>query len=84
MRTTVTLDPDSEALVRRLMAEHGISFKRALNDAIRGGMSATASRSKRSTRVRHMGEPTFDLDRALSLSGNLEDEEVIRKMRMGK
>jgi hypothetical protein len=27
MRTTVTLDPDTEALVRRRMRERGVSFK---------------------------------------------------------
>ncbi|UDY23549.1 hypothetical protein [Nocardioides sp. Kera G14] len=35
MRTTVTLDPDVEQLVRERMAAKGVSFKRALNDAIR-------------------------------------------------
>lgn len=82
MRTTVTLDPDTEALVRRLMAERGVSFKRALNDAIRGG--AAPKRANPRTRVRHMGEPRIDLDRALRLAGELEDDELIRKMRMGK
>ena len=35
MRTTVTLDPDVEQVVRERMAAKGVSFKRALNDAIR-------------------------------------------------
>jgi hypothetical protein len=35
MRTTITLDPDTEALVRREMARSRMSFKRAVNDAIR-------------------------------------------------
>ena len=35
MRTTVTLDPDVEQLLRERMAAKGVSFKRALNDAIR-------------------------------------------------
>ena len=37
-RTTVTLDPDVEQIVRRRMAERGVSFKEALNDAIRSGV----------------------------------------------
>lgn len=35
MRTTVTLDPDVEQVLRERMAAKGVSFKRALNDAIR-------------------------------------------------
>lgn len=38
MRTTVTLDPDTEALVRRRMTERGATFKQAVNDAIRGAV----------------------------------------------
>ena len=39
MRTTVTLDPDVERLVRSAMRERGISFKEALNQAARKGLS---------------------------------------------
>ena len=35
MRTTVTLDPDVERLVRDVMRERGLSFKQALNEALR-------------------------------------------------
>lgn len=33
MRTTVTLDAESGAIVRRLMRERGLTFKQALNTA---------------------------------------------------
>jgi len=83
LRTTVTLDPDTEALVRRRMAERGVSFKQALNDAIRAG--ATQSGEAVSvTRVRQMGQPTRNLDRALQLAAELEDDELVRKMQAGK
>lgn len=39
MRTTVTLDPDTEAMLRRAIAERGVSFKQVLNDAIREGLA---------------------------------------------
>jgi hypothetical protein len=39
MITTVTLDPDVEQLLRVAMKESGISFKEALNQAIRRGLS---------------------------------------------
>ena len=38
MRTTVTLDPDAERLLRSAMRERNLSFKAALNDAIRRGL----------------------------------------------
>jgi hypothetical protein len=84
MRTTVTLDADTEALVRRLMAERGVSFKRALNDAIRSAAPETAARRGSVTRTRRMGTPSVNLDRALVMAGNLEDDELLRRMQTGK
>jgi hypothetical protein len=43
MRTTVTLDPDVEAKLKATMRERGVSFKAALNDAVRAGLDAPAS-----------------------------------------
>ena len=83
MRTTVTLDADTESLVRRRMAEHGVSFKQALNDAIRSG-AEHQPKAAFHTRVRHLGRPTVNLDRILQLAGELEDEEMLRRMRTGR
>lgn len=83
MRTTVTLDPDTESLIRRLMTERGVSFKQALNDAIRAGAQIRPA-SAFSTHTRHMGVPAVNLDRALQLAGELEDEELVRRMRTGQ
>lgn len=82
MRTTVTLDPDTAALVQRRMREHGVSFKQALNDAVRAGAASTQEPFR--TTTADLGTPTVNLDRALQLAGELEDEELIRKMRVGK
>lgn len=84
MRTTVTLDADTESLVRRLMAERGVSFKQALNDAIRAGAPAAPRHTPPATVARHLGVPAVNLDRALALAGELEDEEIVRKMRTGQ
>jgi hypothetical protein len=79
MRTTVTLEPDAEAIVRRLMRERGLTFKQALNEAIRG-----ASRARRRggfrTRVFDLGASAMPLDKALRLAADLEDDELIRKL----
>jgi hypothetical protein len=38
-RTTITLEPDVEALIRTVMKERGVSFKEALNSAVRTGLT---------------------------------------------
>ena len=84
MRTTVTLDDDTLALVHRLMEERGVSFKRALNDAIRDGARHPESvRPAFATRSADLGVPTANLDRALQVAATLEDEELIRLQRRG-
>lgn len=41
MRTTVTLEPDAEELLRQAMQQTGESFKATLNRAIRRGLADT-------------------------------------------
>ncbi len=81
MRTTVTLDPDVEALIKDLMRERGLSFKEAVNQAVRAGL-APSRRGKRSrTQTFRMGfDPSVPWDQALRLAGELEDEELTRKL----
>jgi hypothetical protein len=79
MRTTVTLEPDADAIVRRLMKDRGLSFKQALNEAILAG-ARKPTRQKFKTRTYSMGKPLVPLEKALRLAGELEDEELIRKL----
>lgn len=81
MRTTVTLDPDTEQLLRRRMRERGMSFKEALNDAIRSG-ARDPERSFR-TETAAMGQSRVNLDRALQVAADLEDDDLVRQMRAG-
>jgi hypothetical protein len=78
MRTTVTLEPDAEALVKRLMRERGLSFKEALNAAIRAGLQPVAEPF--ATPTYDMGEPLLDLTKVLRLAAELEDEEIVRRL----
>lgn len=87
MRTTVTIDPDVEALLSRAMKQKGLSFKEALNAALRLGLMRDQSRKASSAKL-----PTFDmrqradvnLDKALHLVSELEDEETLRKLSQGR
>ena len=83
MRTTVTLDDDVVAHLRRLMAQRGISFNVALNDAVRAGAVDAPAPSKFVTRTADLGVPPMNMDRALQLAAELEDEELIRRQRRG-
>lgn len=82
MRTTVTLDPDVEQLVRRRMAERRVSFKRALNDLVREGVGEATPRRFR-TATASLGESRVNLDRALRVAADLEDDDLVRKLRAG-
>lgn len=84
MRTTVTLDPDVEALVKRAMAERGLSFKQAINEAIRAGMTIPGPDELPTFPTHDMGEPLVDVTKALRLAGELEDDELVRKLAQGR
>lgn len=82
MRTTVTLDGDAEQLLRERMSRAKVSFKQAVNDSIRDGnlQSRQGERAYR-TRTTSLGVPVVNLDRALQVAADLEDDELIRRMR---
>jgi hypothetical protein len=82
MRTTVTLDPDVDAMLKRLMAERRLTFKEAINTAIRRGLGEDRPRTTFPTF--HLGEAYFDIDRAMHIAAELEDEEIMRKMERRK
>lgn len=83
MRTTVTLDPDVDTLLKKRMRDRGETFKVALNEALRSGLTPTPRQAFR-TPTFSMGPPAVPLDKALQLAGELEDEEILRKMALGK
>ena len=83
MRTTVTLEPDVEELLQTAMRERRINFKEAVNSAIRAGL-APKGRKPFVQKTYKMGPPKVDLTKALQLAGELEDQEIIRKMRLNE
>ena len=82
MRTTVTLDPDVEALLRKAVRERGEPFKQVLNTAIRDGLAS--ARRKPAKRFKQptfdMGRPLVDLTKALSLAAELEDADALERI----
>ncbi len=57
-----------------------MSFKEALNDAIRSGVAPIGDQPFR-TRTASMGQSQVNLDRALQVAAELEDDELLRKIR---
>jgi hypothetical protein len=82
VRTTVTLDPDTRMLVERAMRERGLSFKDAVNEAIRAGLAAPGARTY--TTPRDLGPARVDLTKALQIAGQLEDEALARRLAEGR
>jgi hypothetical protein len=86
MRTTVTLDPDVAAKLKAVARRRGISFKQALNSAVRVGLSG----ERRAVRAfKQYTQPMglrigVNLDKALHLAAALEDEEIIRRLERRK
>ena len=78
----MTLDSDTEQMIRRRMRRDKTSFKQALNDAIRDGCG-TPSDTPFHTPTASMGRPRVNLDRALQLAAELEDDELMRRMNAG-
>jgi hypothetical protein len=46
MRTTLTLDPDVAALLKKRVAKGDVSFKQAVNDAMRRGLADDQAQAK--------------------------------------
>ena len=86
MRTTITLEPDVQALIRTAMKERGISFKEALNSAVRAGLTQAKRRQRSFVQKTFSlgGEQNFRWDKALELAAAIEDEELARKLSLRK
>jgi hypothetical protein len=88
MRTTLTLDEDVGAELKRLARKTGRPFKEIVNDALRTGLRARAAPKPRPYRLEpsSLGGvlPGVDLDRALRLADSLDDEAIARKLELRK
>jgi hypothetical protein len=82
MRTTVTLDPDVESMLRREVRRRGLPFKQVLNNAIRAGLRNMRRPAEAfEPLVFDMGMPRVDLTKAAALAADLEDQELIGRYR---
>lgn len=82
----MTLDEDVAQQLRVRMRERGTGFKQTVNELIRRGLHADNAVHERYETPTFDAEirPGIDLDKALSLAAVLEDDEILRKLGMGK
>jgi hypothetical protein len=86
MRTTVTLDADVALKIRQIMRDRGISMKEAINSLIRTGLSPSRAKPRKiRTPTYNMGPlPSAFQNKMGALSDAIEDEEIVRKLSLGK
>lgn len=71
--------------MHKLMRERGIGFKQAVNAALRDALAGRRSARPRVwTKSVPLGAPCFPVEHALRVAAQLEDEEILRKMQLGK
>jgi hypothetical protein len=80
------LDPDVRRVLEEVTKERGIPFKQAINDAIRAGLAPDRRRKSRFVQKTYsMGTGQhFRWDKALAAADAIEDEELLRKLELGK
>ncbi len=81
MRTTLTLDDELFARLKAAAHQRGVPLKQVVNEAIRSGMERPRKRRSFKQRTFDLGRPKVDLTKANQLAAELEDEEVISKLR---
>jgi hypothetical protein len=76
MRTTLTLDPDVQTLLKDAAHRSGKPFKTTVNDAIRAGLRAprAAAPDAPAWLCVDMGAPLVDLTKAMALADELDDQ----------
>jgi len=88
MRTTLTLDDELLEELRKVAHRERVPFKQVVDRAIRMGLRQMASVPKRRryrTPTESMGVPHVpSLAKSLALADALEDDEIGRKLAIGK
>ena len=89
MRTTLTLDDDVAAELKKAAYERGEPFKRVVNEALRAGLAAARATGKpRTYRLEPQSLGSLrsgvNLDKALRLADELEDAAIVDELQERK
>ena len=88
MRSTVRIDDDLMIELKSRAHAESVSLTRMINRMLRAGLAQRKPEGQRTKRFKQktvsMGRPNIDLDKALALAAQLEDEEIVRKLALRK
>jgi hypothetical protein len=88
MRTTLTLDDHLAKELKEVAHRSGKPFKVVVNETLRNGLSAPSAKAAPKPfklETASLGfYPGVNIDKALQLADEMEDEEIIRKMELRK
>jgi hypothetical protein len=88
MRSTVRIDDDLMMELKERARREKVSQTRILNRLLREGIRASRGRQAKKDLYKEvtiaMGTPRVELDKALALSADFDDEEILRKMALRK
>jgi hypothetical protein len=85
MRTTLRIDDDLLEELRKRAHAQRVPLTRLLNQALRQGLAVKpAKRAAYRERTYSLGVPRMDVNKALAVSADLEDAEVLRKLAVRK
>jgi adenine C2-methylase RlmN of 23S rRNA A2503 and tRNA A37 len=78
MRTTLTIDDDVAAQLKRLRRQRDLKFKELVNEALRRGLRDMTGEPRRRkvlrTRTFDMGKPLINIDNVAEALAHLESE----------
>jgi hypothetical protein len=81
MRTTVTIDPDTEALLKEEVRRSGLSFKEVLNRSIRNALGRRKSETIKVTPLFKAPFPAeFPAEHLNRVADALDDEETLHEL----
>ena len=81
VRTTVTLEPDVDALIKRTQSQQGMTFKQVVNEGLRRGLQPKRHQKPYRIKPAAMGEPLVATEKALQVAAEMEDEAITEKVR---
>ena len=88
MRSTVRIDDDLMMELKELAHREHVSQTRMLNRLLPEGIQASRQRRAKKDLYKEttiaMGTPRVELDKALALVADLDDEEILRKVALRK
>lgn len=87
MSTVLTIDPDVEILLKEAVGAERRTLDEVANEALCRALvtERVPQRKPYALKPRHLGiKAEVNVDKSLGLSDELEDEEIIRKLREGR